>query len=124
MQPDDIATYPATPPGIAEWEDLLVRVELMPRALRTTLERARPSDSQVPILLSEMLAFEEWVRPALHALRDSDTIPEFPDAYGYSVVGLNGTALLESMFDHLSSLRTKNFVQVQRRGIDAGESAW
>ncbi|HEX7239580.1 MAG TPA: hypothetical protein VF263_04910, partial [Longimicrobiaceae bacterium] len=43
MADDPFGGVPPLPPSVAEWEDLLVRLEIAPRALRAALEDA-PAD--------------------------------------------------------------------------------
>lgn len=118
MQPDNIAEYPATPRDIADWEDLLVRMEIMPRALRNALEEVNSSDESLHMILSEVVVLELWVAEALPALREGGTVPEFPNAHGVVGTYSESADLVRSMYYQVSSLRAKNFAQLQRRGFD------
>ena len=118
MQPDNIASYPATPQDIADWEDLLVRMEVMPRALRNALEEANPSDRELLSILSEVLVLERWIVHALTAMREGGTVPEAPDTNGIAEAPSGGSDPVNSMFYEISSLRAKNFAQLQRRGVN------
>jgi hypothetical protein len=116
--PDNVSSYPATPRDIADWEDLLVRLEIMPRALRNALEEVNPSDAELPEILSELLVRERWVAEALPALREGGAAPVFPNASDVVEAHAESADPVRSMYYEVSSLRAKNFAQLQRRGFD------
>ncbi|CAN5800669.1 hypothetical protein BH23GEM6_BH23GEM6_15540 [soil metagenome] len=103
------------PPSEVEWEDLLLRLELMTRALRNALE----DRDLLPVLdvLREMVGRERRVGNWLerHAIRTSGT------------GGTENAASLEDgttwrdpapLADRFVSLRARNLAMVQRRGLD------
>ena len=51
MTPDDLLKLPARPESEVEWEDLLVRLELMPKALRVELEHPGRAEARDMIFL-------------------------------------------------------------------------
>jgi hypothetical protein len=111
---ETIGDLPIRPPSEVEWEDLLLRLELMTRALRNTVED-RDLAAALP-LLQEMVMREAsvgaWLeRHAVGAIgelgtknaakcRDETTWEDPADAVARIV-----------------SLRSRNFAMVQRRGL-------
>ncbi len=111
---ETIGDLPIRPPSEVEWEDLLLRLELMTRALRNTVE---DRDLAVALpLLREMVSREARVGAWLerHAVstvggvgtenaanRWSETIWEVP----------------AGAVERIVSLRSRNFAMVQRRGL-------
>lgn len=107
MNPDAPAEFPQEPPSVAEWEDLLVRFEIMPRALSQALEQlageAGASDE-----LSALVHREEWAAAWLEAIRTRSAHPTSTAAPVSGPVSL----------DRFRALRARNFAMLQRRGVE------
>jgi hypothetical protein len=109
-----MATLPGRPPSEVEWEDLLLRLELMTRALRNTVED-RDLAAALP-LLREMLAREARVGAWLerHAMGTSGGMGTKNAAKpGDETTWVDPAASVE----RIVSLRARNFAMVQRRGL-------
>ena len=115
MAPEELASLPALPPAVAEWEDLLVRLEIMPRALRGTLEGCAAGDPGLRAALRELLSRDlrvgQWLERA--AFGDAGQAPLQPAADA-------DARWLEERF---AAVRARNFAMVQRRGVDVWEWA-
>lgn len=112
MEAEAIAGLPAYPPAIAEWEELLVRLEIMPRALRAALEE----EIEVPTApLAALLEREgrvgRWLEEAAFGSAESP-LPEV-------AAGADARWLA----DRFAAVRARNFAMVQRRGVDVWEWA-
>ncbi len=119
MPDSPFVAFPPRPADLAEWEELLVRFELGPRALRLALDDiARPSASLLDPL-NRLVATELWTSRALTAMRIGETIPE--------KVGLshadpaNVPVALRKRLQEYTALRDDNFGARQRRGIQVWE---
>lgn len=108
------AAYPTEPVDIAEWEDLLVRFEIMPRALRNTLERVSVVAAAREALL-RLLAREEWAVETFAALREGSAASAPP---AEAQVAMDPGGDLEDLAVRIAQRRAKNFAQVQRRGLE------
>jgi hypothetical protein len=111
---DAIAGLPVRPPSEVEWEDLLLRLELMTRALRNTAEH-RDLAAALP-LLRGMVAREARVGAWLegHALRaNGDVGMKNAAKRGDETTWEDPAAAVE----RIVSLRSRNFAMVQRRGL-------
>jgi hypothetical protein len=111
IRPDPRA-FPERPPSEVEWEDLLVRVELGPRAVAVALEDAGPG-AATRGALREALAGEVGLHSALEAMSGlpspSREPPPEPDGDGREAV------------EALRRLRARSFAMVQRRGLEVWE---
>jgi hypothetical protein len=103
------AALPPRPPSEVEWEELLMRVELMTRAFRNVMEDL---DLQgVSRELGEMVAREEAVARWLESR-----------ALGEETKAADSPPLApELLADRFVSLRARNFAMVQRRGLEVWE---
>jgi hypothetical protein len=110
--PVDPRTLPARPPSEVEWEDLLVRVEIAPRALRVAVEDAPAGDRGVVQALGAGVAFERDLQAMLEAIVDGRAPPDRPEASG--LAGDDAQALVAEY----ARLRMRSFVMVQRRGLN------
>lgn len=106
--------YPAAPPSEVEWEELLVRYELTPRALRVALEDGEldgPARERVGDLLRALVAHELQAARLLAAMRD-----------GRPVDGETGIEMMTAdpgaAYERFAALRGRNFAAVQRRGLE------
>ncbi|HLM66422.1 MAG TPA: hypothetical protein VK358_02795, partial [Longimicrobium sp.] len=66
----DPRTFPARPPSEVEWEDLLVRVEIAPRALRIAVEDAPGDQPEVADVLRWAVLAEAVLQDTLEAIID------------------------------------------------------
>lgn len=115
MRPDALAGVPAEPPGIAEWEELLVRVELAPRALRAALEEAGEHAAAVRERLVRVVQDEIRWGEMMNALRRGDPVPtRSADAPPLPSHVRAPDDLLRSA----TELRGRTSAQVQRRGLE------
>jgi hypothetical protein len=109
MRPDALRGRPALPDSEVEWEDLLVRLEVVPRVVRHTIEdHEGPGAAGV---LREMIRREEAVGRWLEALAAGEPVAlaERGDATGEELAWL---------VQRFAALRARTFVMVQRRGIE------
>jgi len=108
---------PARPPSEVEWEELLVRLEITPRAVRLAVEDAGGDSAVVREVLRDAIGKEIWWAELLQQLRDgrpvqmNRAIPLFP--------GPEPSA--GELVDGFAQLRERNFAQVQRRGLGVWE---
>lgn len=112
MDPEILRGFPARPPSEVEWEDLLVRLEIMPRALRVLAEEM-PLDRPPATTLLAGLAGREAA-----AMAFLETAAGIAPDDGFSAQGI---ALHEDPMDRFVRFRSRNFAMVQRRGIDVWE---
>jgi hypothetical protein len=113
MPATDPSVFPERPPAVAEWEDLLVRLEIMPRALRNTLGDAEPETERLRGVFQEMVEREAWVGGWL----------EQAAGYGSPRPALVPDPDAEWLYRRFASLRARNFAMVQRRGLDVWDWA-
>lgn len=111
MPAEPMADFPRRPPSEVEWEDLLVRIELMPRALRFVLEHVDRDQPAVDVVLATLLEREEGARDLLER------------AAGLEVSVTNASIAMQSIdtqsdkMERFVRCRIRNFAIVQRRGI-------
>ena len=104
------------PPSEVEWEDLLVRLEIVPRALRLAVEDVGDSAEARAVLggaVGRERAVSDVFLPALRAgepVPDIERAPAAPDG-----------ADARAMVDDFARLRERNFAQLQRRGLNVWE---
>ncbi|HYH83160.1 MAG TPA: hypothetical protein VEX86_25415 [Longimicrobium sp.] len=110
------AAFAARPLGEMEWEELLVRYEITPRALNAALDdgdTAGPARERLRGLLGALVRTELRTAALFEAMRsgaaldagvtsDDDALPEEPRA----------------IRDQFARLRARNFAAVQRRGLE------
>ena len=119
-----VSLYPAAPPSEVEWEELLVRYELTPRALRAALDDAALEGDvreRVGDLLRALVANELQVTELFAAMRDGLAVQVEPRAEAMS-------AEPRAAYERFAALRGRNFAAVQRRGLEVwgwrAESPW
>lgn len=112
MDASRIAALAARPESIADWEELLLRLEIGPRALRNTLEE-HPEEERAREVLGGLIASEATASAWLGSMRDAESLGE--PASGPP----QGSA--EERLDRFASLRSRNFAAVQRRGLEVWE---
>ena len=109
-----IFLYPAVPPSEVEWEELLVRYELTPRALRAALDDVElEGDARVRVgdLLRSLVANELQVTELFAAMRDGLPVQVNPRVEVMS-------AEPRAAYERFAALRGRNFAAVQRRGLE------
>ena len=108
---EDPRTLPARPPSEVEWEDLLVRVEIAPRALRVAVEDAPAGHPGVVEALRTGVLAEMVLQDMVEAMVEGR---EARDGPGVEAMEDDAQALVV----RYARLRTRSFVMVQRRGIN------
>jgi hypothetical protein len=109
----DPRTRPAVPPSEVEWEDLLLRIEITPRALRVAVEDAAGAAAALAPLRAAVLE-EALLQALLESMADGR---EAPCEAG--VAGVEGDP--EAIARQFASLRARTFAIVQRRGLGVWE---
>jgi hypothetical protein len=107
----DPRTYPARPPSEVEWEDLLVKLEIAPRALRIAVEDAPADHPHVREWLQWAAAAESLLQVLLLAMAEGTELPEGIGA------AMEGEATLAGFLAEYTRRRARNFAIVQRRGL-------
>jgi hypothetical protein len=113
MDTEWLRQLPERPLSEVEWEDLLLRLELMPRALRVTLENLPIDDAILQGVLERALKREE----AAADFMDRAVAP------GYSLVppGPRSAQIVARQDDRVERfvrIRSRTFAMAQRRGIE------
>ena len=109
-----VLVYAAAPPSEVEWEELLVRYELAPRALRIALDDAEPDGAareRVGDLLRALVVNELQAAALFAAMRDGA-----PVRTGPRIEMLSGDP--RATCERFAELRGRNFAAVQRRGLE------
>jgi hypothetical protein len=97
-----------------EWEELLVRLEITPRALRLAVEDAGGDSPGARAVLQGALGRELWWDHILPDLRAGNPIlGEFSLDIGRDGREPDAGAMAEAF----ARMRERNFAQVQRRGL-------
>jgi hypothetical protein len=109
----DPRRLPPRPPSEVEWEELLVRIDVAPRALRVAVEDAggRPEAARA---LRDALREERLLQETLAATAEGREAP----------AGVDGEAEeddAEALARRFQSLRARTFAMVQRRGLGVWE---
>jgi hypothetical protein len=104
---------PPHPAHVADWEDLLVRLEIAPRALRVTLEDAPAGDPEVRAVVARAAAGERVFQRMMEAMQAGDPLPDDAAAPAEEP-GEDARTLAEAF----TSLRMRTFAMAQRRGVD------
>lgn len=109
------AVFAEAPPSEVEWEDLLVRYELGPRALRVALDDVGDGDAataeRAGDLLRALVVNELQVAALFSAMRDGRAMDGSP-----RIELMAGTP--RAAYERYAELRGRNFAAVQRRGIE------
>lgn len=110
--------FPERPPSEVEWEELLVRYEIAPRALSVTAADADPERADGLVMpLGLLVAWETWAAEALAAMRDRRPA----EGDGFGVEGAGGEGGAARLVEAFARLRGRNFAAVQRRGLGVWE---
>lgn len=114
-----VSAFPARPGGLQEWEDLLVRFEIMARVLRVTLEDAEREPAVAMRVLRRIIRDEADLSTWLHHARAPGEPPSPAPPGGEAAETEDSRALV----DRFISLRSRNFAMLQRRGVEVWEWA-
>ncbi|MBA4158063.1 MAG: hypothetical protein H0X65_11375 [Gemmatimonadetes bacterium] len=125
MADNPFAGLPHRPSHIAEWEDLLVRYELGPRAVRHAVEEVEGDESaaasgswRVADHLAHLAEREAEAGAWLQALQQGQELKPWAAAEAHRGASrTEPTSDLERYTVH----RNRNFARVQRRGVDVWE---
>lgn len=104
---------PPHPAHVADWEDLLVRLEIAPRALRVTLEDAPAGDPEVRAIVARAAAAERVFQRMMEAMQAGGPLPDAAPA-APPESGDDARTLAETY----TSVRMRTFAMAQRRGVD------
>jgi hypothetical protein len=110
MRVDETSALPHRPESVGEWEDLLVRLEIVPRVVRNTVDEGASGDDAVRLLRTATEREAEvgrWLEAASGL--DEPGRPPFD-----SGIAADATALAL----RFASLRARTFAMVQRRGLE------
>jgi hypothetical protein len=111
MKGEEIAVLPARPESVAEWEELLVRLEIVPRVVRNTVDEVvdvAGASSLLAEAADRELTVGAWLESAA-SIGPRDRAPV--EAVGAA----NDPTALALRF---ASLRARTFAMVQRRGLE------
>jgi hypothetical protein len=113
----DWRSLPERPPSEVEWEELLVKLDIAPRALRAAVEDAPPGAALARTL---MLAArrEGWFGECLERLRAGEPV-SLNVFFDVRVIDPAGAA--QEALERYRRLRERNFSQLQRRGLEVWE---
>jgi hypothetical protein len=116
MDARHVGSLPARPPSVAEWEELLLRMEIMPRALRITLEETGRDPDAAAELLRGVVEREVRVSAWLTAASE----PAGGEPGPGPEVGDTGAQTRDPRWlaERFASLRARNFAMLQRRGLN------
>jgi hypothetical protein len=112
MRPESLELLPRRPDSEIEWEDLLVRLELMPKALRVLLDDLEDDAPAVALLLRDLIARETFVRNFMERAAALEMSPPEQDSEAQP------SRRQRDALDRFVRLRTRNFAIVQRSGRD------
>lgn len=111
MVDDGIRALPRRPESVVEWEELLIRLEIVPRVVRSTVEEVVDPGVAVELLVhagERERQIGRWLEAA--AGLDGAGGARGPSGRDVRSLGL-----------HFASLRARTFAMVQRRGLDVWE---
>ncbi len=112
--------HPERPPSEVEWEELLVKYEIAPRALRLAVDDAGPERAGGIVAPLEALLANEVLTASLLDEMAARAEGREPPASGAHEDrgGMDGAGQLVA---RITALRGRNFAGVQRRGISVWE---
>jgi hypothetical protein len=117
MDDSVFGAFLARPSDVGEWEDVLVRLELGPRALRIALEDRRGSDGHLLGRFAWLASVEQRATEALEAMRQGGVVPQ----RGGEMVDPPAPDALWRLFATYAAARAANFAALQRRGLGVWE---
>jgi hypothetical protein len=115
----------ARPASVGDWEDLLVRLDIGPRAVRLAVEELPPPEEggrdarwrRAEEVLRELVLGEVRARSWLDAMREGRPLPEVPRTPSLGLESGDVEGLLHRFTEH----RARNFAAAQRRGLEVWE---
>lgn len=114
MTGEEMVRLPGRPDSVADWEDLLVRLEIVPRVVRHALDEVVDATAAAGVL-AEATEREARVGELLEAASRIGEPSRSAQARGRP--GDDATALAL----RFASLRARTFAMVQRRGLEVWE---
>lgn len=109
---------PARPPSEVEWEELLVKLEIAPRAIRVAVEDAADSPALQEVVCRAALS-EQWWGQRLEDLRAGRG---FSLNVGFGPWTIDGQPpTTRQALEVLAAERERNFGKLQRRGLEVWE---
>jgi hypothetical protein len=114
------ARYPARPASEVEWEELLVRLEIGPRAFRMAADGAAGQENRVFEVAHASVMHEATLTAVLEAMRSGGEVPE-SIAQVWDVDEEDDRHPLDVTVERWAMLRARNFAAVQRRGLGVWE---
>jgi hypothetical protein len=115
MAANPFANFRARPLEVGEWEDLLLRFELGPRAIRIALDDHSGAPETLLACCARLVSAELRCSRALEAMQKGGTVPPGPDAPAEP--GSAG-AMLKRLVEIYAAARARNFAALQRRGLE------
>jgi hypothetical protein len=113
-QTESLLKFPPRPASEFEWEDLLVRIETMPRALGIAMEDTSPDGPGLRSLIDELVDRET------HASRFLEAAAARAEGWTADPAPVPGNAERDGP-RRFERIRARNFAIVQRRGIAVWE---
>lgn len=122
---DASGDFPPRPADVGEWEDVLLRYELGPRALRHALEdlaaaAAAPGRALLDALAARAAA-ELWAARVLDAMQHGAPVPA--EAERPAATPEPGPDPLRAGYEAYAAARAANFARLQRRGLEVWDWA-
>lgn len=112
MSMTEVRTLPLRPDSEVEWEDLLLRLEIVPRVARNEVDEVADA-ARAAALLREAIERETRVARWLERAAGMEPAAEIPDE-AQTVATQDPIALVH----RFASLRARTFAMVQRRGLE------
>jgi hypothetical protein len=116
--PGGFGRFPERPPSEVEWEDLLLRLEIAPRALGLAVEDAGARGASLLPELKAAVLPDEWLGHAVEALSEGRPLKRGGD---FLLQLPNEHDLGRRYLGAFASRRARNFAMLQRRGIGVWE---
>jgi hypothetical protein len=107
----DPRTFPERPPSEVEWEEILLRVDIAPRALRVAIDDVAPGHPGLSPVLQTAVLGERILQLQFEAMADGRPSPEGAEI---NDIGTDAGTLA----DDFVRLRSRTFAMVQRRGLN------
>lgn len=115
MSMTEVRALPQRPDSEVEWEDLLLRLEIVPRVARNEVDEVRDPASAAT-LLREAIEREQRVGRWLEQAAGMD-----PSERGISQGEIEENRDPVELVHRFASLRARTFAMVQRRGLEVWE---
>lgn len=112
MSMTEVLTLPLRPESEVEWEDLLLRLEIVPRVARNEVDEAADAGRAVALLRE---AIERETRVARWLEQAAGMDPSNATVGEVTAMTLEDPVALVHRF---ASLRARTFAMVQRRGLE------